>query len=90
VGGTRAPDQVVRIDFGKPHDFHFRIYGSGTEQVFRKCILIGFTTPTDDQGNAIGGQREFDHDRWLVLRQADGRVVYAPREGLQYIIESEP
>jgi hypothetical protein len=25
-----------------------------------------------------------------VLRRPDGRLVYAPREGLQYIEESEP
>jgi hypothetical protein len=26
AGGIRVPDKVLRIDFTKPHDFHFRFY----------------------------------------------------------------
>lgn len=89
VGGTRAPDQVLRIDFSRPHDFHFRFF-SGSECILQSCVLEGFTTPVDDAGNRLGGGREWGHDRWLVLRRSDGRLVYAPREGLQYIEESEP
>lgn len=89
VGGTRVPDQVLGIDFSRPHDFHFRFY-SGGEEVFRGCILVGFSTPTDDNGNRVGGGGEWGHDRWLVLRLSDGRLAYAPREGLQYIMESAP
>ena len=88
VGGTRAPDQILCIDFSRPHDFHFRFY-SGGEQVFKRCVLVGFTTPVNDSGNRIGGAGEWGHDRWLVLRQLDGRVVYLPRDGLQYIEESQ-
>jgi hypothetical protein len=91
VGGTRAPDQVVAIDFTKPHNFHFR-FSSGGEQVFRGCILVGFSTPTDGSGNRLGrGSGEFGewgHDRWLVLRHRDGHLAYVPREALQFIEES--
>jgi hypothetical protein len=87
VGGTRAPDQVLRIDFTRPHDFHFGQYDGG-EMVFRDCILVGFTTPVDDGGNRIGAASEWGHDRWLVLRQKDDRLVYVPRDGLRYIEES--
>src|SRR5262249_29177304 len=94
VGGTRAPDQVIAIDFSRPHDFHFSFYSgsdNGTKQVFRRCILLGFTTPTDAGGNRVGGEGEWaQHDRWLVLRQPDGRLVYVPRGGLHYIEESQP
>jgi hypothetical protein len=89
VGGTRVPDQVLRIDFSKPHDFHFRFYNGGAE-VLRSCVLIGFTTPMDSDGNRVGGGGEWGHDRWLVLRLPDGRLVHAPRDGLQYIVESLP
>lgn len=88
VGGTRAPDQVLRIDFTRPHDFHYWHGGNGSV-VFRRCVLVGFTTPTDDQGNPVAS-REWGHDRWLVLRQPDGRLAYLPREGLTYIEESSP
>ena len=88
VGGTRAPDQVIRIDFNRPHDFHFRFYESGPG-VFRRCILVGFTTPTDASGDRLGGGGEWQHDRWLVLRRPDGRIIYVPRNGLQYIEESQ-
>jgi hypothetical protein len=86
VGGTRVPDQVLGIDFSQPHDFHFHFYG-GKDEVFIGCVLVGFSTPTDDGGNRVSGG-EWGHDRWLVLRLPDGRLVYAPREGLQYIVES--
>jgi hypothetical protein len=91
VGGTRAPDTVLRIDFTKPHDFHFRFY-NGDEVVFAGCVLDGFTTPVDDDGNRVGGGGEggWGHDRWLVLRRSDGRLVYAPRDSLQYLVESAP
>jgi hypothetical protein len=89
VGGTRVPDQVLRIDFARPHDFHFRFYG-GSDVVFKGCILVGFTTPVDDDGARLGGGGEWTHDRWLVLRLPDGRLVYVPRESLQYIAESAP
>ncbi len=89
VGGTRVPDQVLRIDFSKPHDFHFRFY-SGIAQVFLNCLLIGFSTPMDESGNRLGGGGEWSHDRWLVLKHPDGRLAYVPREGLSYIEESAP
>lgn len=90
VGGTRAPDQVQSIDFQQPHDFHFRFYNGG-EKIYRSCLLIGFTTPVNNDGARIGGGNEWGgHDRWLVLRQADGRLAYVPREGLLYIEESQP
>jgi hypothetical protein len=84
VGGTRAPDQVLRIDFSKPHDFHFG------KQVFRGCVLVGFSTPVDEDSNPLARAGEWGHDRWLVLRQPDGRLAYVPREGLEYIEESQP
>jgi hypothetical protein len=89
VGGTRAPDQVLRIDFTKPHDYYFRFYQGG-DQVFRGCVLVGFSTPVDEDGNRLGGGGEWGHDRWLVLRHPDGRLAYVPREGLQYVEESPP
>lgn len=88
VGGTRVPDQVLRIDFSRPHDFHFRFF-SGSECILQSCVLEGFTTPVDDAGNQLGSGREWGHDRWLVLRKPDGRRVYVPRDGLQYIEETE-
>ena len=82
VGGTRAPAEVHRIDFSKPHDFFFRFaYDGGELTVFRRCVLVGFTTPE-------GGSREYAHNRWLVLRREDGRLLYASRESLLYIEES--
>ena len=49
VGGTRVPDAVHRIDFSKPHDFHFRFgYNKEPDVVFRRCLLVGFTTPVED------------------------------------------
>jgi hypothetical protein len=36
----------------------------------------------------LGGGGEWGHDRWLVLRQPDGRLLYVPRDGLEYIEES--
>ncbi len=86
VGGTRVPDQVLGIDFSHPHDFHFH-FNCGKDEVFIGCVLVGFSTPTDDGGNRVGGG-EWGHDPWLVLRLPDGRLVYVPREGLQYIVES--
>jgi hypothetical protein len=91
VGGTRAPDEVYRIDFSKPHDFHFRFgFDKGEPSVLRRCVLIGFTTPTEDGVTGGGEYREYAHNRWLVLRQEDGRLLYAPRDCLVYIEESGP
>ncbi|MFO0952834.1 MAG: hypothetical protein U0835_17130 [Isosphaeraceae bacterium] len=91
VGGTRAPDDVRRIDFTRPHDFHFRFgYDRGDPKVFRRCLLVGFTTPGDEQSGVGGGFGEYAHNRWLVLRQEDGRLVYVPRDSLLFIEESEP
>jgi len=88
VGGTRAPGDVHRIDFSKPHDFHFRfVYERGEVVTLRGCLLVGFTTPSED-GGAGGGPSEYGHNRWLVLRQQDGRLLYAPRDNLLYIEES--
>lgn len=90
VGGTRAPDVVHKIDFKKPHDFHFRFgYQSDKLTVLERCVLVGFTTPMTD-GQAGAGFEEYTHNRWLVLRQPDGRLVYVPRDSLIYIQESEP
>src|SRR5262249_47289749 len=89
VGGTRAPDTVHRIDFTKPHDFHFRFgYNKEYFHVFRRCLLIGFTTPVDDRAGERGDFGEFDHNRWLVLQQEDGRLLYVSRDQLVYIEES--
>ncbi len=91
VGGTRAPDEVRRIDFSKPHDFHFRFgYDKGEASVFRSCVLIGYTTPTEGDATGGGGSGEYAHNRWLVLRREDGRLLYAPRDNLIYIEESVP
>lgn len=90
VGGTIAPDQVLRIDFDKPHDFHFNFHSSGTV-VFCACVLVGFTTPVDSEGNKVSSDREWgewSHNLWLVLRRPDGRLIYVPRDNLQYIVES--
>ena len=90
VGGTRAPDEIHRIDFSRPHDFHFRFaYEKGEPAVFRRCVLVGFTTPADDGGSG-SGFAEYAHNRWLVLRREDGRLTYAPRDSLLYIEESVP
>jgi hypothetical protein len=89
VGGTRAPADVHRIDFSKPHDFHFRFgYDKGEATVFRRCVLIGFTTPTEDDTAESAGYGEYAHNRWLVLRQENGRLLYVPRDSLLYIEES--
>jgi hypothetical protein len=89
VGGTRAPAEVHRIDFSKPHDFHFRFgYEKGEPAVFRRYALIGFTTPTEDEGAGASSYGEYAHNRWLVLRREDGTLLYAPRESLLYIEES--
>jgi hypothetical protein len=88
VGGTRAPAEVYRIDFSKPHDFFFRFHFDREElTVFRRCVLVGFTTPEDDAAGG-GGYREYSHNRWLVLRREDGRFLYASRDSLLYIEES--
>jgi hypothetical protein len=89
VGGTRAPAEVCRIDFSKPHDFHFRFgYEKGEPTVFRGCVLIGYTTPTEDDASGSAGFGEYAHNRWLVLRQENGRLLYVPRDSLTYIEES--
>jgi hypothetical protein len=89
VGGTRAPAEVCRIDFTKPHDFHFRLgHHEGEPKVFANCVLIGFTTPTDDGTKDTTGYSEYAHNRWLVLRQENGRLLYIPRDSLLYIEES--
>ena len=59
-------------------------------KVLLGCVLVGFTTPVDDAGTRVYEAGEWGHDRWLVLRLPDGRQVYAPRDGLQYIAESPP
>ena len=90
VGGTRAPEQVLRIDFLKPHDFHFQLGHSGAMTIFRRCVLIGFTSPMDrEREQQFAEERWTGHDRWLVLRQSGGRLVYVPREGLAFIEESD-
>lgn len=90
VGGTRASDTVLQIDFTKPHDFHFHQgYNRGTTVVFQRCILVGFTTPMGENADE-SNFREYSHTRWLVLRNESGRHVYVPRDGLSYIQESEP
>src|SRR5262245_1495829 len=90
VGGTRAPDAIHRIDFTRPHDFHFRFgYNKEQDVVFRRCLLVGFTTPVED-GRRAEGFDEYAHNRWLVLRQEDGRYLYVAREQLLYIEESDP
>jgi hypothetical protein len=89
VGGTRAPDEVHRIDFAKPHDFHFRFgYDKAEPAVFRRCVLVGFTTPSKHVAIGRSEFGEYAHDRWLVLRLEDGRLLYAPRDSLLYIEES--
>jgi hypothetical protein len=93
VGGTRVPDQVIRIDFSKPHDFYCRFSEPRTERVFRACILLGFSTPVEENGvrgrGGLGeGFGEWGHDRWLVLKYPDGRLVYVPREVLLYVEET--
>jgi hypothetical protein len=91
VAGTRAPADVRRIDFSKPHDFHFRFgYDKGEPAVFRGCVLIGFTTPGEEDTGGAASFGEYAHNRWLVLRQKDGRLLYVPRESLLYIEESAP
>jgi hypothetical protein len=87
VGGTRAPDNILHIDFGRPHDFHFHFqYATDGHRVFRRCVVVGYTTPTETQmGDAH--ERWSGHDRWLVLRQPTGRLVYIPRDALLYIEE---
>lgn len=87
VGGTRAPATIRTIDFTKPHDFHFRIgYDKGEPTIFKRCLLIGFTTPMgDDSGD--NRFEEFTHNRWIVLQHEDGRLAYVPRDGLVYIEE---
>lgn len=88
VGGTRAPENVLSIDFGRPHDFHVRFeYCAESYRVFRRCVVVGYTTPNAAQ--AEEWQENFSgHDRWLVLRQPDGRLVYFRREAILYIEES--
>jgi hypothetical protein len=88
VGGTRAPDHIRAIDFTKLHDFHFNFgFSKDLPTVLRRCLLIGFTTPMNDDAadDAIG---EYSHNRWLVLQHEDGRLIYAPRDHLTYIEES--
>jgi hypothetical protein len=41
-------------------------------------------------GSFIGEPAWACHDRCLALRHPDDRMVYVPREGLQYIEESPP
>ena len=89
VGGTRAPAEVHRIDFTKPHDFYFRFgHESSEPTVFRRCVLVGFSTP-DDPPKAHRLWEEHSHNRWLVLRREDGRLAYASRDNLLYIEEPE-
>ena len=89
VGCTRAPAAGHRIDFSKPHDFYSRFgYDKDGATVFRRCVLIGFTTPTENETGESVGSGEYAHNRWLVLRQADGHLVYVPRDRLLYIEES--
>jgi hypothetical protein len=49
--------------------------------------LVGFTTPIEDPHD-VPSHGEAWYDRWLVLKQPDGRLVYVPRDGLMYIEES--
>jgi hypothetical protein len=89
VGGTRAPDSVRAIDFAKPHDFHFNFgYNKDLPLVLRRCLLVGFTTPMADDAIAGNAYEDGSHNRWLVLQQEDGRLVYAPRDRLLYIEET--
>ncbi|KAJ3058898.1 hypothetical protein HK102_010258 [Quaeritorhiza haematococci] len=85
VGGSRAPDQAIQIDYSRPYDFHFYFF-EGDRRVFRKCLLIGYTTPADMR-EGVGRGGEWEHDRWLALRQPDGRTIYVPRDRLQFIEE---
>src|SRR5262245_27052722 len=90
VGGTRAPEHVLRIDFQKPHDFRFNLGSKGEMTVFRRCILIGFTSPMDREREQQFGEEAWSgHDRWLVLKQSSGLLVYVPRGGLVFIEESD-
>lgn len=90
VGGTRAPLNVEKIDFEKPHDFHFRFgYQPVESHVFRNCRLVGFTTPMNDD-SATPQWEERTHNRWIVLQREDGRRVYVPRDSLVFIEDSAP
>jgi hypothetical protein len=88
AAGTRAPSNIEAIDFSKPHDFHFQLrYDTNSIQVFERCILVGFTTPMEDNQSA-GGYEEYAHNRWIVLQRPDGRRIYIPRDKLMYIEDS--
>jgi hypothetical protein len=87
VAGTRAPNRVLSVGFDRPHDYHFHFQESGEPLVFRRCTLVGFTTPIEDPHD-VPSYGEAQYDRWLVLKRPDGRLVYVPRNALRYIEES--
>jgi hypothetical protein len=89
VGGTRAPDSIREIDFKKPHDFHFCLGQNGNVPiVLQRCLLVGFTTPLNDETGDEPNFLEYPHTRWLVLQHEDGHLIYVPRDQLIYIEES--
>jgi hypothetical protein len=88
VAGSRVPNRVVYIGFDRPHDYHFRFHGTGDALVFRGCVLVGFTTPSEDPYD-VASPGEAWYDRWLVLKRPDGKLVYLPRNALLYMEEAD-
>lgn len=102
LGGQKVPEKVFDIQFDRPYDLFCSFYGP-EPMVFRNCTIVGFSGRGEDSArsgrtsgigvfsspsgsSSYSYQRHFEH--WLVLRRADGRLVYIPPEAVKYIEEA--
>jgi hypothetical protein len=93
----KPPDLAGQPVPAAPHEIRFDVpchvyctFFRDEPTVFRDCRIVGFTGRSDGQGARFGFSSEYGRhfDQWLVLKLADGRLVYIPPSAVRYIEES--
>ena len=101
LGGQPVPEEVIEIAFDQRYDVHTSIYGVEA-MTFLNCKIVGFTgrkgataaaAPRGGMSAMLSGSESSyrDHfDHWLVLEQADRRLLYLPPNSVKYIEQAAP
>lgn len=89
LGGQPVPEQLIEIEFDQRYDVHTSVYGV-EPMTLTNCKIMGFTgrkgTAQSQSSGSSGLSSSLKHfDHWLVLEQADGRLLYLPADSVRYI-----
>ena len=97
LGGQPVPEEVIEINFDRRYDVHTSIYGV-EPLTFLDSKIVGFTGRRGESNQVEAGmfasssgssyRNHFDH--WLVLEQADGRLLYLPPDSVKYVEQAAP